>query len=49
MPEPSLTFVDANLLVYAHDPSEARKQPIAQALLEALWQDRERVLSASAL
>jgi predicted nucleic acid-binding protein len=47
--EHSLTFVDTNLLAYAHDPSEARKQPIAQALLEALWQDRGGVLSTQVL
>ena len=48
MAEP-LTFVDTNLLACAHDPSEARKQPIAQALLEALWQDRGGVLSTQVL
>ncbi|HEV2895424.1 MAG TPA: PIN domain-containing protein [Actinomycetota bacterium] len=49
MTEHSLTFVDTNLLAYAHDPLEARKQPIAQALLEALWQDRGGVLSTQVL
>ena len=49
MPEHSLTFVDTNVLAYAHDPSETRKQPIAQALLEALWQDRGGVISTQVL
>ena len=44
-----LTFVDTNVLVYAHDGSETRKQPIAQALLRALWGDRTGVLSTQVL
>ena len=30
-------FVDANVLVYACDPTDVRKQSVAQALLERLW------------
>lgn len=43
------TFVDTNVLVYAHDSREATKQPIAQALLEDLWQTRGGVLSTQVL
>ena len=31
------TFVDTNVLLYAHDASETERQPIARALLEELW------------
>jgi predicted nucleic acid-binding protein len=44
-----LTFVDTNVLVYAHDRSETRKQPVAQALLDGLWRDRTGVLSTQVL
>ena len=44
-----LTFVDTNVLVYAHDASETRKQPAAQALLDALWRNRTGVLSTQVL
>jgi predicted nucleic acid-binding protein len=44
-----VTFVDSNVLVYAHDRSEAHKQPIAQDLLNALWQTRTGVLSTQVL
>lgn len=44
-----LTFVDTNILVYAHDRSETRKQPLAQALLEDLWASRTGVLSTQVL
>jgi predicted nucleic acid-binding protein len=44
-----LTFVDTNLLAYAYDRSEAAKQPVARALLEALWRDRAGVLSTQVL
>ena len=43
------TFVDTNVLLYAHDASETEKQPIARALLEALWADRSGVLSTQVL
>lgn len=43
------TFVDSNVLLYAHDASEAEKQPIARALLEELWADRSGVLSTQVL
>jgi predicted nucleic acid-binding protein len=44
-----LTFVDTNVLVYAHDRSETRKQPLAQALLEGLWAARTGTLSTQIL
>ena len=43
------TFVDTNILVYAHDATESEKQPIARALLEELWADRTGTLSAQLL
>jgi predicted nucleic acid-binding protein len=44
-----LTFVDTNVLLYAHDASEATKQPIARGLLERLWEDRSGVVSTQVL
>jgi predicted nucleic acid-binding protein len=49
MADDPVTFVDTNILVYAHDRSETRKQPIAQALLDFLWQTRSGVLSTQVL
>jgi predicted nucleic acid-binding protein len=49
MADDRLTFLDTNVLVYAHDRSETRKQPIAQALLEVLWRTRRGVLSSQVL
>jgi predicted nucleic acid-binding protein len=43
------TFVDTNVLAYAHDRSEAHKRPIAQAILEDLWQDRAGAVSTQVL
>jgi predicted nucleic acid-binding protein len=43
------TFIDTNVLVYAHDRSETRKQPIAQALLATLWNERTGSLSTQVL
>jgi predicted nucleic acid-binding protein len=44
-----LTFVDTNVLAYAHDRSETAKQPVARALVEGLWRDRAGVLSTQVL
>jgi predicted nucleic acid-binding protein len=44
-----LTFVDTNVLAYAHDLSETRRQPIARALLDALWTGRTGLLSTQIL
>jgi predicted nucleic acid-binding protein len=49
MADDPVTFVDTNVLVYAHDRSETREQPIAQALLDVLWQTRSGVLSTQVL
>jgi predicted nucleic acid-binding protein len=43
------TFIDTNVLVYAHDRSETRKQPVAQALLDTLWTSRAGSLSTQVL
>ncbi len=43
------TFVDTNVLVYAHDRSETQKQPVAQGVLERLWAGRDGVLSTQVL
>jgi predicted nucleic acid-binding protein len=44
-----LTFVDTNVFVYAHDRSEARRQPLAKAALDGLWDRRTGVLSTQIL
>jgi predicted nucleic acid-binding protein len=44
-----LTFVDTNVLAFAHDRSEAAKQPVARALLEGLWRERAGALSTQVL
>jgi predicted nucleic acid-binding protein len=43
------TFIDTNVLAYAHDASETEKQPTARAVLEGLWADRSGVLSTQVL
>ena len=49
MAERQVTFVDTNVLAYAHDRSETRKQAVAQARLEELWRERNGVLSTQVL
>ena len=44
-----LTFVDTNVLVYAHDASERRRQQVARAQLEVLWTGGSGVLSTQVL
>lgn len=44
-----LTFVDTNVLAYAHDRSEPAKQPIARVLLAGLWRDRAGAISTQVL
>ena len=44
-----LTFVDSNVLAYAHDLSETRRQPIARELLDALWTSRTGLMSTQIL
>jgi predicted nucleic acid-binding protein len=43
------TFVDTNVLVYAHDASERARQPLARAALEGLWSTRTGVVSTQVL
>jgi len=43
------TFVDTNVLLYAHDAGETDKQPIARTVLERLWADRSGVVSTQVL
>ena len=49
MADDRVTFVDTNVLVYAHDRSETRKKPVAQAMLDALWRNRTGALSTQVL
>ncbi|MDH4063224.1 MAG: PIN domain-containing protein [Acidobacteriota bacterium] len=43
------TFVDTNILIYAHDVEAGRKRDIAQALLRTLWVERAGILSTQVL
>jgi predicted nucleic acid-binding protein len=43
------TFVDTNILIYAHDVDESRKHPIARKLLIDLLRTRSLVLSPQVL
>lgn len=45
----SAEFVDTNVLVYAHDPTDRDKHAKARALLERLWQSGEGTLSVQVL
>jgi predicted nucleic acid-binding protein len=47
--EPQREFVDANVLVYAFDSSAGRKQHVARALLEKLWQSNTGCVSVQVL
>ncbi len=49
MADDQTIFIDTNVLVYAHDRSEIRKQPLAQALLDDLWRQRTGTLSTQVL
>lgn len=44
-----LTFVDTNILAYAHDTSEVAKQPAAAAILESLWLTESGAVSTQVL
>ena len=44
-----LTFVDTNILVYAHDASDPARQALARAAIEQLWADGTGVLSTQVL
>lgn len=43
------TFVDTNVLIYAHDIDAGRKHDIAKAVLRDLWAERAGVLSTQVL
>ena len=43
------TFVDTNVLIYAHDTDARRKHEIASGLLRQLWSDRTGALSPQVL
>jgi predicted nucleic acid-binding protein len=43
------TFIDTNVLIYAHDADAQEKHRIARELLRELWSDRAGVLSPQVL
>jgi predicted nucleic acid-binding protein len=43
------TFVDTNVLIYAHDIDAGRKHDVAKAVLLDLWAERAGVLSTQVL
>jgi predicted nucleic acid-binding protein len=43
------TFVDTNVLIYAHDVDAAIKHQIAKTVLQTLWTERSGVLSTQVL
>lgn len=43
------TFVDTNVLIYAHDTDAPAKRQIANRLLDELWEERTGVLSVQVL
>lgn len=43
------TFVDTNVLIYAHDIDAGEKQQIAKGVLRELWAERTGVLSMQVL
>jgi predicted nucleic acid-binding protein len=45
----SKSFVDTNVLVYAHDRGSGERHAIARDLVARLWQDRSGVLSTQVL
>lgn len=43
------TFVDTNVLIYAHDVDAGRKHQIANTMLRSLWVERSGVVSTQVL
>jgi predicted nucleic acid-binding protein len=43
------TFIDTNILIYAHDVDANAKHEIAKSVLRDLWRDRTGVLSVQVL
>ena len=46
---PDRSFVDTNVLVYAHDLGQGFKHDRAKALVERLWEERSGVLSTQVI
>lgn len=46
---PLKTFVDTNILIYAHDVDAGEKHRLAKEVLQTLWLDRTGVLSPQVL
>jgi predicted nucleic acid-binding protein len=44
-----VTFVDTNVLIYAHDRTDATKQQTAREIIERLWTDGTGTLSTQVL
>lgn len=47
--EAQVTFVDTNVLVYAHDAADPVRQRVARDLLDELWETRSGRLSTQVL
>ncbi len=43
------TFVDTNVLIYAHDIDAGRKHEVAKSILRELWSERTGLLSTQVL
>jgi predicted nucleic acid-binding protein len=43
------TFVDTNVLIYAHDADAKQKHEVAKKILRELWSERKGVLSTQVL
>ena len=43
------SFVDTNILLYAHDRSAGDKHEMARSLVERLWEERSAVISTKVL
>jgi predicted nucleic acid-binding protein len=43
------TFIDTNVLIYAHDVDASKKHQIAKTVLQTLWSERSGVLSTQVL
>src|SRR5690349_20292844 len=43
------TFIDTNVLIYAHDVDVPQKRAVAQSVLWELWESRSGVLSVQVL
>lgn len=48
-PPARLTFIDTNVLVYAHDSTEPERRPVAQRVLVEFWNSGTGALSTQVL